>query len=94
MSFGPSAQTTKGPALGVLALLLGLVGVVVTFLPMNLDTTRPYLAWAFGLPGFVIAILGLLGPRQGKAFAVIGALLSLLAVLVGMITLGNLTGLL
>ncbi|MDX8029022.1 hypothetical protein SK803_02315 [Lentzea sp. BCCO 10_0856] len=93
MSYGPSAQT-KGPALGLLALALGLAGVVVTFLPINLDGVRPYLAWAFGLPGFVVAILGLLGPRQGKAFAVIGALLSLLAVFVGMITLGNLTGLL
>ena len=88
MSYGP-AQTTKGPTLGLAALVLGVIGVVVTFLPMNLDGVRPYLAWAFGLPGFVIAILGLLGPRQGKVFAVIGALLSLLAVVVGMITIGN-----
>ncbi|SMC91608.1 hypothetical protein [Lentzea albidocapillata] len=84
MSDGP-----KGPGLGVAALVLGLLGVVVTFLPMNLDGVRPYSAWAFGLPGFVVAILGLLGNRRGKAFAVAGALLSLLAVLIGVIAMGN-----
>ncbi|MGW6929335.1 hypothetical protein ACWGE0_04660 [Lentzea sp. NPDC054927] len=94
MSYGPSAQTTKGPALGLLALALGVAGVVVPLLPINLDGVRPYLAWVFGLPGFVVSILALVGPRQGKVFAAIGTLLSLLAVLIGMITLANLTGML
>jgi hypothetical protein len=49
-------------------------------------------AWAFGLPGFVVAVLGLLGDRRGKAFAVAGALLSLLAVLIGVIAIGNAVG--
>jgi hypothetical protein len=82
----------KGPGLGVAALLLGLLGVVATFLPMDLTGVRPYVAWAFGLPGFVVAILGLLGDRRGKAFAVAGALLSLLAVLIGVIAIGNAVG--
>ncbi|NKE59534.1 hypothetical protein FXN61_23075 [Lentzea sp. PSKA42] len=105
MSYGPPEQQSsqpvgsqapppKGPVLGLVALVLGLAGVVATFLPMNLDGVRPYVAWAFGLPGFVVAILGLLGHRRGKAPAVIGALLSLLAVLVGVITIGNLVGVL
>jgi hypothetical protein len=89
MSYGASAQTAKGPALGLAALVLGLVGVVVTFLPVHMHGERPYLALAFGLPGFVISILGLLGHRRGKGFAVAGALLSLLAVLIGVITIGN-----
>jgi hypothetical protein len=93
MSYGPQTPP-KGAQLGVIALVLGLAGVVVTFLPMHLFGLRPYVAWAFGLPGFVVAILGLLGHRRGKALAVIGALLSLLAVLVGVITIGNLVGVL
>ncbi len=102
MSFGPERQesrptgqgTRRGPVLGVLALVLGLVGVVATFLPIDLTGVRAYLAWTFGLPGFVIAILGLLGDRRGKPLAVAGALLSLLAVFIGVITIGNVVGVL
>jgi branched-subunit amino acid ABC-type transport system permease component len=89
MSEGP-----KGPGLGVAAFVLGLLGVVATFLPMDLYGMRPYVAWAFGLPAFVVAVLGLVGDRKGKAFAVAGVLLSLLAVLIGMIAIWNLIGLL
>lgn len=88
------SERPKGPGFGVAAFVLGLLGVVATFLPMNLDGVRPYVAWAFGLPAFVLAILGLVGDRKGKAFAVAGVLLSLLAVLIGMIAIWNLVGLL
>ncbi|SER15576.1 hypothetical protein SAMN05216188_108127 [Lentzea xinjiangensis] len=83
-----------GPLLGVLALCLGVAGVVVTFLPVDLTGTRAYLAWVFGLPGLVVAVFGLLGDRAGKAMAAIGAVLSLLAVAIGVITIGNVVGVL
>ena len=94
MSNGPRAQVVqrKGPWLGVAALVLGLLGVVATFLPMDLSGVRHYVAWLFGLPGFVLAIFGLLGNRSGKPFAVIGALLSLFAVLIGSIAIANVIG--
>lgn len=96
MSYGPPEQQArpKGPLLGMLALILGVVGVVATFLPIDLTGVRSYLAWAFGLPGIVVAALGLLGHRRGKAMAGIGAMLSLLALVIGAIALGNLVGLL
>lgn len=80
--------------LGLLALILGVLGVVVTFLPIDLTGVRAYVAWAFGLPGIVIAALGLLGHRRGKPMAAIGALLSLPALVIGAITIGNVVGVL
>ncbi|WP_434443046.1 hypothetical protein [Lentzea sp. E54] len=103
MSYGPPEQqwsqpaqpgTRKGPLLGVLALVLGLAGVVATFLPIDLSGIRAYLAWTFGLPGLVVAVFGLLGNRAGKAMAAIGAMLSLLAVAIGVISIGNVVGVL
>ncbi|MFS8097658.1 hypothetical protein LFM09_11015 [Lentzea alba] len=91
MSNGPQV-TVKGPLLGVLALILGAVGVVATFLPINLDLVRPYVAWMFGWPGIVVAVFGLLGQCKGKPLAGIGAMLSLLALAIGAIALGNLVG--
>jgi hypothetical protein len=74
---------TKGNGLAVAALVLGLLGVVVPFLPVNLDRTRPYFAFAFGLAGLVLAILALTGRRRGKPMAVAAGLLSVLALVVG-----------
>ena len=47
-----------------------------------------------GLAALVVAVLALLGNRRGKAFAVIGSLLSLLALLIGAIMFGNALGVL
>ncbi|WP_112267147.1 hypothetical protein [Lentzea terrae] len=93
MSYGPQAPP-KGPLLGLLALILGVLGVVATFLPIDLTGVRAYVAWAFGLPGIVIAAVGLLGHRRGKPMAAIGALLSLLALVIGAIAIGNVVGVL
>jgi hypothetical protein len=99
MSFGPQPpqpapqlSQPKGPLLGVLALILGAFAVVVTFLPINLDLVRPYVAFLFGLPALVVAFFGLLGNRRGKAMAAIGMLLSLLALLIGAIAMANALG--
>ncbi|GGU24511.1 hypothetical protein [Lentzea flava] len=90
MSYGsPQQAPPRGPLLGLLALVLGAFAVVVTFLPVNLDLARPYVAWTFGLPGLVIAALGLLGHRKGKPMAAIGAMLSLLALVIGAIAMAN-----
>ena len=102
MSYGPPEQQldqpagppAKGPWLGAAALVLGLFAVVVTFLPVYLGHIRPYVAWMFGLPALVVAIFGLLGHRKGKALAVVGAVLALLAFLVGVITTANVVGVL
>lgn len=67
---------------GLAALVLGLVAVVVPFLPMNMDGFRRYVGLAGGLTVLVVAVLGLLGNRRGKPMAAIGLLLALLAVLV------------
>jgi hypothetical protein len=83
----------KGPWLGLAALLLGLLGVVVPLLPINLDMIRPYPATAGGLAGLVVGALGLLGNRRGKPLAAIGVLLSLLALLIGAIVLAGHLGL-
>lgn len=93
MSYGPQAPP-KGPLLGLLALILGVLGGVATFLPIDLTGVRAYVAWAFGLPGIVIAAVGLLGHRRGKPMAAIGALLSLLALVIGAIAIGNVVGVL
>ena len=93
MSYGPQAPP-KGPLLGLLALILGVLGVVATFLPIDLTGVRAYVAWAFGFPGIVIAAVGLLGHRRGKPMAAIGALLSLLALVIGAIAIGNVVGVL
>ena len=68
--------------LGLTALVLGLIAVVVPFLPMNMDGFRRYAGLAGGLIVLVVAVLGLIGDRRGKPMAAIGLLLALLAVLV------------
>lgn len=88
----PQMSSPKGALLGVLALILGAFAVVVTFLPIDLDLVRPYVAFLFGLPALVVACFGLLGNRRGKAMAAIGALLSLLALLIGAIAMANVVG--
>lgn len=96
MSYGPSPQTAppKGPLLGLTALVLGLLSVVVPFLPVNLDLVRPYVAFVFAFPALVVACFGLLGNRRGKPMAAIGVMLSLLGLLIGAIMIGNLVGVL
>ncbi|MBF6169930.1 hypothetical protein [Nocardia blacklockiae] len=69
------------------AVLLGIAGCVVPLLPaypFDIDPTglRPYLGLPFGVAGLVLGIVGCTGIRRGKALAVIGVVLSLLALAV------------
>jgi hypothetical protein len=81
---GPVAPP-KGIALAVAALVLGVLGCVLPFLPVDMTGVRAYVAFPFGLAGLVLGVFGCVGRRRGKPLAVIGAVLSVLALLLGMI---------
>ncbi|WP_174187741.1 hypothetical protein [Nocardia barduliensis] len=70
---------SKGYGFAVLALALGVAALVVPFLPIDLWEVRQYLAYVFALPGLIFGVLGCTGPRRGKAVAITGSVLSLLA---------------
>jgi hypothetical protein len=77
---GPApVNPPKGPWLAVAALILGIAGCGVWMLPYNLDTLRAYSPLPFGLLGIVLAVVGCIGPRRGKPLAVIGWILSFIA---------------
>ncbi|TDW22845.1 hypothetical protein [Kribbella kalugense] len=75
--------------MGVLALVLGLVALVVPFLPMDMSGFRQYAALPFAVPGIGLAIAGLSGRRRGKPLAVVGAVLCAIALVLGRIMLAN-----
>ncbi len=88
----PPAQPPKGPGLAVAAVVFGLIGCVVWALPVNLDRLRAYSPFPFALTGLVLAVVGCVGPRRGKPLAVIGWILSFIALILGLIMLGRRVG--
>ncbi|MEU4194012.1 hypothetical protein AB0E69_19080 [Kribbella sp. NPDC026611] len=92
---GPQGtQTSSGSAaLSVVALFLGLAGLVAPFLPFSnlIDRfpIRQYLAFPFAVPALALAIVVLAGTRRGKPAAAIGMILAALALLVGVIMVYN-----
>jgi hypothetical protein len=82
------AGPATGPGLAVVALILGFFGAVVWLLPINEDGVRHYLPFPFALAGLVLGIVGLIGNRQGKPMAVIGIILSVIALLLGIFMVG------
>ncbi|MCR6481506.1 hypothetical protein M8542_01615 [Amycolatopsis sp. OK19-0408] len=86
---GGPVPPAKGPGLGVAALVLGLLALVLPFLPVDMTGFRAYVAFPFGLAGLVLGVLGCIGRRSGKALAVIGAVVSFLALVAGMIMVAN-----
>jgi hypothetical protein len=79
----PPVATPKGFGPAVFAVVLGLLGCAVPLLPINLDLIRGYSPFPFGLPGLVLAVVGCTGRRRGKPVAVAGAILSVLALVLG-----------
>ncbi|NIK60019.1 hypothetical protein [Kribbella shirazensis] len=81
------------PALSVLALLLGIAGLVAPFLPFSnlIDRfpIRQYVAFPFAVPALALAIAALAGNRRGKPAAAIGMILAVLALGVGAIMVYN-----
>ncbi|WP_328999304.1 hypothetical protein OHA18_33270 [Kribbella sp. NBC_00709] len=79
-----SAAGAKGSALlGVLALVVGLAGVVAPFAPTDMSGYRQYAAFPFAITGFALALAGLIGNRRGKPVAALGGMFSLLAFAIG-----------
>ena len=65
------------------------MGCGVWMLPVNLDQIRAYSPFPFAIPGLALAVVGCIGHRRGKALAVIGWILSFIALVLGGIMLFN-----
>jgi len=84
----PQAGPAKSPALGIVAMVLGVIAVVLPLAPFDLTGVRVYLAALFGIPGLVVGIIGATGHRRGKALAATGAVLCGLAMVARLIAFG------
>jgi hypothetical protein len=67
----------------VAAVVLGLLGCVLPLLPMDLTGVRPFIGLPFGLTGLAAAAVGCTGRRRGKPLAAVGAILCVVALLIG-----------
>jgi hypothetical protein len=85
----PPMPPLKGSGPAVASLVFGLLGCVVPLLPINLDQVRAYTPFPVAVAGLALAIVGLVGRRRGKAMAVVGAILSVIALALGTIMVGN-----
>lgn len=77
--------------LAVVAVILGVLGCVLPLAPVDLTGLRGYIALAFGLPGLVVGIIGCTGRRRGKALAVAGSILCVIALVMAAVVLINST---
>ncbi|MEV6607679.1 hypothetical protein [Kutzneria sp. NPDC051319] len=85
----PPAAQPGGSGLAVIALLVGMFGCVVWLLPIYEANLRHYLPFPFAIGGIVLSIMCLSGHRRGTTTAVIGLLLSGLALLLGLVMVSN-----
>lgn len=81
-----SVVPPEGIGFAVIALILGVAGLVVPFLPIDLWEIRQYVAYVFALPGLVFGIIGCAGPRKGKAVAITGSVFCALALGIWMVS--------
>ncbi|MFD2472747.1 hypothetical protein [Amycolatopsis silviterrae] len=88
--YPPAPAPANGVWLGTAALVLGLLGCVVPLLPIDLTGIRAYLALPFGLAGLACGIAGLVGRRTGKPLSATGVAVSAIALVLGVVMLGNL----
>ncbi|WP_433525697.1 hypothetical protein ACQPZ2_12630 [Nocardia pseudovaccinii] len=86
----PPTDRRQGPWLAVGSLLLGIVGCVLPFLPVDLTGVRPLVGLPFAIAGLVLGIIGCTGHRRAKGLAVAGIILSVLALTVALIMLPQL----
>lgn len=80
-------MTSKSAGPGVTALILGILGIVVPFLPVSLINGRGYLALPFGLVGLLFALIGCTGARRGKGAAITGLVLCVVALAIAIVML-------
>jgi hypothetical protein len=85
----PPVNRSQGAGPAVAAVILGLLGCVLPLLPIDLTGVRAYVALPLALPGLVLAVVGCAGHRRGKPLAVAGAVLSALALLLGVAMLAG-----
>jgi len=69
--------------LGVLSLLMGLMGLVIPFLPFDMDGYRRLTSFPLAVIGIALGIVGVIGPRAAKPLAAIGIGFSGLAFALG-----------
>ncbi|UJW31193.1 hypothetical protein L3Q67_39395 [Saccharothrix sp. AJ9571] len=74
---GPERPRGSGPA--VASLVLGLLGLVLPFLPMAMDGFRQYAGLPFAIGGLVFGVVACLGRRRGLPVAVLGLIVSTIA---------------
>lgn len=86
----PPADRRRGPWFGVAAVVLGIVGCVLPFLPIDLTGVRPLVGLPFAIAGLVLGIVGCTGQHRAKGMAVTGIVLSVLALIVAFIMLPQL----
>jgi hypothetical protein len=75
---------TKGAYFGAAAAVLGVLALALPWAP-----ARAFILLAFGLPGLAVGIFGFGGRRRGKELAVLGSLLSAIAVVMGAVMVVN-----
>jgi hypothetical protein len=85
----PAAKPQGGAGMATVALLVGLFGCIVWLLPINESGIRHYLPLPFAVGGIVLSVLCLSSHRRGTVAAVIGLLLSVLALILGTIMVAN-----
>ncbi|MEV5835954.1 DUF4190 domain-containing protein [Nocardia sp. NPDC052112] len=86
----PPTDRRQGPWLAVGAVILGIAGCVLPFLPIDLTGVRPLIGLPFAIAGLVLGIVGSVGRRRAKGLAVTGIILSVLALTVALIMLPQL----
>lgn len=79
----------KSPVFAIASVIVGALGLVVPFLPVDMTGVRAYIALPAGILGLVLAGLGFTG-RRGRPVAAAGAVISALVVVLGLTFLANL----
>ncbi|QFU92045.1 hypothetical protein [Amycolatopsis sp. YIM 10] len=74
----------KGPGFAVAALLLGLLGLVLPFIPADLTGIRQYVGLPFAVAGLALGVIGCIGRRRGLPVAVIAVIVSTIALGIGL----------
>jgi len=78
------SASPKGAVFAVASVVVGALGLVVPFLPVDMTGVRHYVALPVGIAGLLLAGAGLTGGRRGKPIAAAGAVISGLVIVLGL----------
>lgn len=76
----PPPNPAAGNGFGVVALVLGGMGCLLSLLPFALGDARAWIALPFTLPGLAVGLAGCGGRRRGNVWAIVGSVLCTIAV--------------